>query len=64
MILEKNIIITQPLKENYDMSIRTMLEKYNLSEEMVYIISKKEPLEGINAYVKKTLTKYESQKLK
>lgn len=54
----------KPTIDNYDMSIRTALQKNNPTKAMICIISKSEPFEGVSAHVKKILWAYKLQKLR
>lgn len=54
----------QPTNDYYDKSIWRAIEKYNSLKGIIYIISKTEPLEGINMHVKNMLMKYKSNKLR
>lgn len=64
IVHDKNIILIKQTDENYETDVWTKLKKYSSSEEIVYIVSKTDPLEGISSYVKKMLAKYQSQKLR
>uniref|UniRef100_A0A2H8TDM0 Fatty acid synthase n=1 Tax=Melanaphis sacchari TaxID=742174 RepID=A0A2H8TDM0_9HEMI len=62
--LEKNNIFIEPINDSYDLSIWRALETHNTTNDRIYIISKSEPLEDIDAYVNKILQKYKSKKLR
>lgn len=64
MTVGKNIISIKPTNDVYDLSIWRALETYNSSKNMIYIISRSAPLEGITTYVKEILHKYKSKKLR
>jgi len=64
MTVGKNIISIKPTNDVYDLSIWRALETYNSSKDMIYIISRSAPLEGITTYVKEMLLKYKSKKLR
>eukprot|EP00102_Acyrthosiphon_pisum_P016442 XP_008187406.1 PREDICTED: fatty acid synthase-like [Acyrthosiphon pisum] len=64
MTVGKNIISIKPTNDLYDLSIWRALETYNSSKDMIYIISRSAPLEGITTYVKEMLHKYKSKKLR
>ncbi|CAH1725990.1 unnamed protein product [Aphis gossypii] len=64
IFIDKNIISIKPTNDRYDLSIWRALETQNSTKGMIYIISKSEPLEGINSYVNAILQKYKSKKLR
>ncbi|XP_026822789.1 fatty acid synthase-like, partial [Rhopalosiphum maidis] len=65
IVLDKNVISIKPTNDEYDLSIWKALETHNnSSKDMIYIISRSEPLEGINVYVNEILQKYKSKKLR
>lgn len=63
-MLDENNTFIKSTDEDFDSNIWKMLEKNKLSDQTIYIVSKTEPIEGINVHVKNSLKEYNSQNLK
>lgn len=64
MAVEENCVFIKTIGDIHGLNVWKTLQTINLSNQLVYIVSYTEPLEGITTYMNDMLRKHNSQKMR